>query len=230
MNKFVKNASAVAGLVALGLSAQATAGEGFYVGGQIGSSTLGHSIERNTGGAANPPGLNGGSGTQPSISTLSEETDVSVGLHLGYKHKVTDDAFVAAEVFYNHESAETTNLNGLLRSDVELEATYGINFKAGVELTEKFSVYGIAGATWLDLDVRNSYVFASPVKYGSDDEVALSLGVGAEYAVSNNWSVKAEYIRVNDADFDAPKEVVLEQFNPNEAEYDNFNVSLSYYF
>jgi len=219
MNKFVKNASAVAGLVALGLSAQATAGEGFYVGGQLGSSTLGHSIERNTGVMANE-----------SITTLSEETDVSVGLHLGYKHKVTEDAFVAAEVFYNDESAETTSLNGVLRSELELEATYGINFKAGVELTEKFSVYGIAGATWVDLDTHNSYTFAPPVKSKSDDEVALSLGVGAEYAVNSNWSVKAEYIRVNDADFDAPKEVVLDQFNPNEAEYDNFNVSLSYYF
>ncbi|WP_415886383.1 outer membrane protein [Neptuniibacter sp. QD37_6] len=220
MSKFVKGFSAVAGLVVIGLSSQVSAGEGFYVGGQIGSTTLGHSIERNQGAA--PPAA--------SISTFSEESDVSVGVHLGYKKMVTDDAFLAAELFYNNESAETTNLNGVLRSDLELEASYGVNFKAGVEVTDKLSVYGIAGATWLDLDVRNSYVFASPVKYGSEDEVALSLGVGAEYAVNNNWSVKAEYTRVNDVDFDAPKEVVLNQFNPNEAEYDNFNVSLSYYF
>ncbi|WP_415904785.1 outer membrane protein [Neptuniibacter sp. QD48_55] len=228
MSKFVKGLGAAAGLVVIGLSSQVSAGEGFYVGGQIGSTILGHSIERNTGGAANPPVLSGGS--QPSITTFSEESDVSVGLHLGYKKMVTDDAFLAAELFYNNESSETTNLNGLLRADLELEASYGVNFKAGVEVTDKLSVYGIAGATWLDLDVRNSYVFASPVKYGSEDEVALSLGVGAEYSVNNNWSVKAEYTRVNDVDFDAPKEVVLNQFNPNEAEYDNFNVSLSYYF
>ncbi|WP_415902417.1 outer membrane protein [Neptuniibacter sp. QD29_5] len=219
MSKFVKGFGVAASFVVIGLSSQVSAGEGFYVGGQIGSTTLGHSIERNTG---DPDAA--------SIVTLAEETDVSVGLHLGYKHKVSEDAFVAAEVFYNDESAETTSLNGVLRSELELEATYGINFKAGVELTEKFSVYGIAGATWVDLDTRNSYTFAPPVKSKSDDEVALSLGVGAEYAVNNNWSVKAEYIRVNDTDFDAPKEVVLNQFNPNEAEYDNFNVSLSYYF
>lgn len=222
MNKFVKNASAVAGLVALGLSAQATAGEGFYVGGQIGSSTSSHSIERNTGDVNNP-----------SLTTLAEETDVSFGVHAGYKVKVTEDAFVAAEVFYNDESAETINLNNMLKTRIDLESSYGINFKAGVEVTPKFSVYGIAGATWVDFDIHNGYPFAPPTRSGSDDDVALSLGAGFEYAVSSQLSVKAEYTRVNDLDFNGLPEFPTSQnnrVNPNEIDYDNISVSLSYYF
>ena len=207
-------------LGSLGISASALAADGFYAGAKLQSSTFGHELQRNTGAADNP-----------SITTFAEETDVAGGVFLGYKMHVTDDAFVAAELFYNSESASTTNINNMLQTQLELESTYGVNFKAGVDVTEKFSVYGIAGATWLDFDINNSYPFAPPMRSGSTDEVGLSLGAGFEYQVDSAWSVKGEYVQVKDVNFDPLPEVAIPgKINPNEVDYDSLSIAVSYSF
>jgi len=102
------------------VSASALAEDGFYAGAKLQSSTFGHELQRNTGAADNP-----------SITTFAEETDVAGGVFPGYKMHVTYDAFVAAELFYNSESAFTTNINTMLQTQLELESTYAVNFKAG---------------------------------------------------------------------------------------------------
>ncbi len=207
-------------LGSLGVSVSALAEDGLYAGAKLKSSTFGHELQRNTGAADNP-----------SITTFTEETDVAAGVFLGYKMHVTDDAFVAAEVFYNSESASTTNINNMLQTHLELESTYGVNFKAGVDVTEKFSVYGIAGATWLDFDIHNSYPFAPPMRSGSTDEVGLSLGAGFEYQVDGAWSVKGEYVQVLDVNFDPLPEVAIPgKINPNEVDYDSLSIAVSYSF
>ncbi|MCP4597963.1 porin family protein [Neptuniibacter sp.] len=207
-------------LGSLGISASALAADGFYAGAKLQSSTFGHELQRNTGAADNP-----------SITTFAEETDVAGGVFLGYKMHVTDDTFVAAELFYNSESASTTNINNMLQTQLELESTYGVNFKAGVDVTEKFSVYGIAGATWLDFDIHNSYPFAPPMRSGSTDEVGLSLGAGFEYQVDSAWSVKGEYVQVKDVNFDPLPEVAIPgKINPNEVDYDSLSIAVSYSF
>lgn len=214
------------GSLALTISAVAisssviAADDGFYVGGQVQSSTFGHTIQRDT-----------GSSTNPSITTFTEESDAAFGIHAGYKHHVTDDAFVAAEVFYNAENAETRNINNMLQTQLELNATYGINFKAGVDVTDKFSVYGIAGATALDFDIHNSYPFAPPMRSGDADEVGLSLGAGFEYKINNQWSVKGEYIQIKDVDFaPLPEVAVPGKINPNDVDYDSLSFGISYHF
>ncbi|MDO6514062.1 MULTISPECIES: outer membrane protein [unclassified Neptuniibacter] len=222
MNSSKAKLSAVVSAVVLSsvMSAGAMAADGFYVGGQLQSSTFGHSIERNT-----------GSATSPSITSFAEETDVAVGVHLGYKLHLTDDAFVVAEAFYNDENAETTNINNMLQTQLELNSSYGINFKAGVDVTSKFSVYGIAGATVLDFDIHNSYPFAPPMRSGDASEVGLSLGAGFEYQVDKQWSVKGEYIQINDLSFDPLPEVAVPgKLNPNEVDFDSLKLSVSYAF
>ena len=55
----------------------ALAADGLYVSGQIGSSKLGHTIERNTGGLALPvPDTSG--------TTFVEETEAEIGVAIGY--------------------------------------------------------------------------------------------------------------------------------------------------
>ena len=222
MNKSIRvfGTGVAAALTIVSLSSSAQAADGLYLGGQIQSSTLSHSIERNTGLA-----------TSPSITSFAEETDVAIGLHLGYKYHVTDDLFVAAEVFYNDENASTTNINNMLQTKIDLQSSYGVNFKAGVDVTPKFSVYGIAGATALDFDIHNSYPFAPPMRSGSESEVGLTLGLGFEYAVNDKWSVKGEYTRINDVDFSPLPEVAVPgKINPNELDYDSMKLALSYSF
>jgi len=204
----------------MALAGTATAKDGFYIGGQVLNSSFGHTIQRDTGSADNP-----------SLTTFTEETDVGFGIHGGYKMHVTDDAFLAAELFYNSESAETRNINNMLQTELELNATYGINFKAGVDITERFSMYGIAGATVLDFDIDNSYPFAPPMRSGDATETGLSLGVGFEYQVNSDWSVRGEYVQVSDVDFDPLPEVAVPgKINPNDVDYDSLSLSVSYSF
>ncbi|WP_293269017.1 porin family protein [Neptunomonas sp.] len=222
MNKSARvlGISIAAALAAASLGTAAHAGDGLYLGGQIQSSTLSHSIERNTGLA-----------TSPSITSFAEESDAAIGLHLGYKYHVRDDLFVAAEVFYTDESTSTTNINNMLQTRIDLQSSYGVNFKAGVDVTRQFSVYGIAGATVLDFDIHNSYPFAPPMRSGSGDEVGLTLGVGFEYAVNDHWSVKGEYTRISDVDFDPLPEVAVPgKINPNDLSHDSMKLALSYSF
>lgn len=212
--------SMVVALTATGLSTSALANDGLYIGGHLQSSTLSHSIERNTGVAANP-----------SITSFAKETDAGLGVHLGYKHHLSSDTFVAAELFYTDENTSTTNINNMLQTIVDLNTTYGINVKAGFDVTDKFSLYGIVGATVLDIDLHNSYPFAPPMRNGSTSEVGLALGAGFEFALDKNWSVKGEYTRVNDVDFTPLPEVAVPgKINPNELDYDNLKIAISYSF
>lgn len=180
--------SMVVALTATGLSTSALANDGYILAGIF--KALRCPIERNTGDAANP-----------SITSFAEETDAGLGLHLEYKHHLNSDTFVAAELFYTDENTSTTNINNMLQTIVDLNSTYGINVKAGFDVTDKYSLYGIVGATALDLDLHNSYPFAPPMRNGSASEVGLALGAGFEFALDNNWSVKGEYSRINDVDF-----------------------------
>jgi len=216
-SKITSIALAISGMA---LTGTAVANDGFYIGGQVKSSSFGHTIQRDT-----------GSATNPSLTTFTEESDVAFGIHGGYKMHITDDAFIAAELFYNNETAETRNINNMLQTELELNATYGVNFKAGVDITDRFALYGIAGATVLDFDIHNSYPFAPPMRTGDADEVGLSLGVGFEYQVDNNWSVKGEYVQVNDVDFTPLPEVAVPgKINPNDVDYDSLSISVSYSF
>ncbi|WP_164846982.1 outer membrane protein [Neptunomonas marina] len=221
MVRLTKQVSALAFAISVAASTSAIASEGgFYVGGQLQSSTFGHTIQRDT-----------GSATNPSITTFTEESDAAFGIHAGYKHHLTSDVFVATEVFYNAEGAETRNINNMLQTELELNSTYGINFKAGVDVTDKFSVYGIAGATVLDFDIHNSYPFAPPMRSGSADEVGLSLGAGFEYQIDDRWSVRGEYIQVQDVDFSPLPEVAVPgKINPNDVDYSTLSFGVSYRF
>lgn len=196
------------------------ADDGFYVGGQLHNTTSTHSIERDT-----------GTNTTPSITTTDEESEFSGGVKLGYKQHVNNDMFVVVEGFYNVEDAETTNINNLLRTKVDLKATYGINFKAGIDVTDKFSVHGIVGARALDFDIDNDYPFAPPTRSGSETEVGLAWGMGIGYDLVDNWSLTAEYVRMNDIDFDPLPEVAVPgKINDNELSYNSFSIGVNYTF
>ncbi len=210
--------AAILGLAAL--STGVSAKDGIYVSGFLLNTTQDHTIERNT-----------GTNTTPSITTSSEETDVGVGVALGYKMHVNDKVFLAIEGFYNKESAETQNLNNLLITQVELDSTYGVNLKAGFDVTNEFAIYGFIGSTWVDIDLDNSYPFAPPMRSGSETESEFSFGFGASYQLSESLSVVGEYTQLNDLDFDPlPEVAVAGKINPNELDLSSWKVGLTYTF
>ncbi len=212
----------IALFVALGLSASSTsfAKDGFSIGSVASNVTFGHTIERNTGTASSP-----------SITSRTEESDIGFGLSAGYQFHVSDDFFLGAEVFYQEQNVETRNINNLLITELSLNETYGIKFKAGVDVTDKFSVYGLIGQTTLDFDIDNSYSFAPPLRDGNTDVDEITFGIGAEYNISDNWSFVAEYSQLNDVNFDPLPEVAVPgQINDNQVDLNSLSFGLNYNF
>ncbi|MGH1543733.1 MAG: outer membrane protein [Arenicella sp.] len=212
--------TAAATLITLSMSNVVQAKDGLYIGSKITNSTLSHSIERNT-----------GSNTTPSISTTNDETDVGLGFNLGYKQHLTDNFYLAGELFYNEEDITTRNLNNLLITEVTLNNSYGFKLRTGIDITDKFSVYSALGITNLDFDLNNSYPFAPPKRSASRSESAFTFGFGGEYQVTDNLSVLAEYSQLNDVDFDPIPEVAVPgKINANELDYSSFTIGVNYAF
>lgn len=219
-------ALASAGLAGLAGGALPAQAEGLYISGSLGSTTLGHTLERNEA----TPGL-----PVPDVAgvSLSTATDVSAGLAFGYEFQANNSPFFfGAEAFYTFENSETRNIVGVLATDVSLDASYGARLIGGVDVAPKFSVYGHAGYTQLEFDVRNSYTFAPPVKTHSFSEGGFSYGVGALYHVNDRFSVFTEYTKIPDVDFAGLPEVAggTGRVNPNDLSLDkvSFGVRMNF--
>lgn len=210
-------------LVLLGSTVVSTgvmAKDGLYLTGYVNNTTQEHTIERNT-----------GTNTSPSLTSQVDQTDLGLGLALGYKMHINETSFAIVEGFYNKEDVDTRNLNNLLVTEVELDATYGINLKLGFDVTEMFALYGFIGATRVELDLANSYPFAPPMRSGSRSETEVSYGFGMSYQLSNQLSVIGEYTAINDLDFDPLPEVAVPgKINPNQLDLSSWKVGLSYSF
>lgn len=202
------------------------AGE-FYVSGKISASTFDHTIDRDTEGFAGLP-IPDTSGT-----TTADSTDFAGGVALGYQQNFGQDRFFAGiEGFYNFETGSSENINGVLITEIDLDASFGARVLAGVNATDRLSLYAHGGLTFLDFDVRNSYTFAPPVTNASETEETFSFGFGASYKVSDHISVFGEYTRTTDADFDGIPEVAggTGRINPNDVNLDAFSLGLKYAF
>lgn len=229
MSKNSRSKSLIAAIVAITAMAgsSAYAESGFYVAGKLSGTTFDHTINRNTGGFAGLP--------VPDTSgvTTADSTDISGGLALGYKHNFAQNQyFVGVEGFYNLENGSSRNINGVLITDVDLNASYGGRVLLGVNATDRLSLYGHGGVTVLDFDVRNSYTFAPPVRTASESEATFSFGVGAGYAVTDRIGVFVEYTQTTDADFGGIPEVAggTNRVNPNELSLSAFSIGAKYSF
>lgn len=210
-------------LLLLGTTAQA---EGFYISGSIIGTTQDHTIERNTAGTELPVPDVGG-------TSFVSETDLSGGVGLGYQQSFGNTGlFWGAEAFYNAEQGESRNINGVLVTDVELQASYGARLIAGAAVTDKFAVYAHAGVTEVEFDVTNSYTFAPPVTEASYSETGVSYGVGATYAIDDKVSVFAEYTQVDGITFDGIPEIAggTGRVNPNSLDLSRTAIGVKYSF
>lgn len=213
--------------IALAMASTAVSAEGLYISGKLGAQTLGHTIERNTEGFDGLP--------VPDVGGVSriEETDAAVGLAFGYAQNIgSGPLFWGAEAFYNAESLESRNINGVLITDVELEASYGARLLLGANVTDAVQLYTHAGATQVDFDVTNSYTFADPVTNDSFSETGFSYGVGAAVALNDTLSVFTEYTQVAGVAFDGIPEIAggTDRVNDNTLDLSSLSVGIKYAF
>ena len=177
-----------------------TAKDGLYISGAINSTTQESFSSRSTGSNAPNTGAAGG----PSGTVVDKDTGVGFVGGIGYKKQLTEDFFASVEAFYSAEDADTTTLNNVRVNHVELNATYGADLRFGTNVTDKVSIYGLAGITAHDFDSSISYTFAPPKDNVSDEEWGFTYGGGVEIALTDRLSTFGEFRLVNDLDFDTP--------------------------
>lgn len=198
-----------------------------YVQGAIGQTENTHTFSRDLG--ANPPMLpvQDASGT----STVSD-TGTSFQLGAGVRGNVSGPLFIGAEAYYSFENAETHNVNGVMVTDLDLKATYGIKGKLGVDATDNFSVAAHGGITWAKYDVTNGYTFAPPMTQASNTDSGFAYGVSASYRFDNNISLFMDYTKVSQIEFDGIPEVAggTGRVNPNSISPSTFATGLRYSF
>ncbi len=222
------SAALVAATLTAGVSASTTSSAGeFYVSGKISASSFDHTINRNTGGFVGLP-VPDASGT-----TTADSTDFAGGVAAGYQQNFGGDRFFAGiEAFYNFETGSSENIAGVLVTEIDLDASYGARVLAGVNATDRLSLYAHGGLTVLDFDVRNSYTFAPPVTSASETEETFSFGFGAGYKVTDHVSVFGEYTQTTDATFGGIPEVAggTGRVNPNDISLSAFSLGVKYAF
>lgn len=215
-----KKVAAVLAIISTSAISTAHANDGFSLGVTVGNGTFSHTIERNT-----------GSNTTPSITTRTEESDLAVGLNAGYQINLDNSLYFGIEAFYKEENIQTRNINNLLITELSLENSYGLNLKAGVNVTDKFSIYTLLGQTTLDFDINNSYPFAPPLRDGSESVDEVTYGIGAQFSVNDHWSVTAQYTQLNDVSFDPLPEVAVPgKINDNEVDLTALTFGVNYNF
>lgn len=178
----------------------ASAADGVYISGGFNSTTQENNQSRNTG--SNQPNTGAAGGASGTV--VDKETDFGFVAGVGYKKHFTEDFFGSVEVFYSAENVDTTTLNNVKINHVELNSTYGVDFRFGTDVTDKVSIYGLVGATAHDFDSSISYTFAPPKDSVSDEEWGLSYGGGVEIGLSDRLSTFGEFRLVNDLEFDTP--------------------------
>lgn len=100
----------------------------------------------------------------------------------------------------NNAVAPVTIL-GVPQPNVNHEADRNIDWMASVRgrlgwTSDRWMVYATGGAAWADVNYRTNFV-GLPINVSLNKNVTLSgwvAGGGVEYAVSNNWTVRGEYL------------------------------------
>ena len=196
----MKLIAASALLISLSSAPAALAGDGIYISGSINTTTQENNSSRNTG--SNQPNVGPAGGA--SATVVDKDTGIGFVGGIGYKKHLTEDFFASVEVFYSTESAETTTLNNVKVNNVELNSTYGADLRLGTDVTDKVSIYGLAGITAHDFDSSLSYTFAPPTDFVSDEEWGYTYGGGVEISLTEKLSTFGEFRIVNDLSFDTP--------------------------
>jgi len=69
--------------------------------------------------------------------------------------------------------------------------------RAGFLATPALLLYGTGGLAYADVKTNGQYFYTTPVSYvssGTTVRAGWTAGLGAEYKVSTNWSIKGEWL------------------------------------
>jgi outer membrane immunogenic protein len=155
---------------------------GFYVGGNIGGAWTHTTITDNiTGASLDTQGLSGFIG----------------GGQLGYNFQTANNFVLGVEWTFDWSSLERTS-NAVATPRGSLQATFSTPWIASIAARfgyawDRYLIYGKAGSGWVDNKLTISNLTNGLSASASNSNAGLLLGVGGEWAISPNWTVKIEY-------------------------------------
>ena len=179
MIKLIASASVLA---LMALAAHAQDFDGPYVGGEIGYATGEADLEWTPSGES---------------FTLSDELDYDgwdIGLNAGWRRQFPNNFVLGVELGGNYSDVDgsTSNIfNTGLDASLEKDWEVFLSGKMGAIVQPNTLVYVIGGAQTADFDAQ--VTDGTDTWNSSDWEWGLHLGVGAEYLINTNLSVRGEY-------------------------------------
>lgn len=224
----------LASLAFLAVSATASSAQtwtgaylGAYAGAARGNSDFSLALDNRLGlfGAANAVSIAGGGAGSDSA------TGFNGGVTLGYNIQAGTIVY-GVELDYGAMSLKTNV--GLARtyptnapsgfsvgSTAETDMLFTARARLGVLAASNLLLYGTAGLAMTELKVQTQFTenFFAPNATGSasssDLKTAFVFGGGAEYALTRNWSLKAEYLYANFGSVDLAGRISTAQFPAN---------------
>jgi outer membrane immunogenic protein len=172
---------------------------GFYVGGNLGGAwTHTHIRDELTGASLDTGGLSGFIG----------------GGQLGYNFQTGNFVF-GAEWTFDWASLERTS--GHVSTSVgTLQATFTTPWITTLAARfgyawDRYLIYGKVGGGWVDNKLTVSNLTSGLSASATNSNAGLLLGVGGEWAVAPNWTVKIEYDHINLDTWHAASPVALDR-------------------
>jgi outer membrane immunogenic protein len=173
-------------------------------------------------------GLNGGGGMASAdhldpdggvaINTRFQQAFGTVGVQSGYNYQI-GSSVIGLEGDYNWVGLDKTklvslgdNFNGPSTANFKFSEFATLRARGGLALdrTLLYVTAGVAFAHIQNTDAINAFDFqgrpVTPSSIASEDKwkAGLAVGAGVEFALSQNWSVKGEYLYMMFPDSDAP--------------------------
>ncbi len=140
----------------------------------------------------------------------------------GYNWQVGRGVFgLEADVGTGQLSARTATAFGTLEHDLNVMGSF--RGRAGLLVTPALLLYGTAGLAWANMDVG----FANTGDHRSNTFFGYQVGGGAEYMMSNNVSLRLEYIFT---DLEREKLTHSGQANAYEPDFHTVRAGLSFKF
>jgi len=124
---------------------------------------------------------------------------VTVGGYVGYNYRI-DQVVLGLEGDANWDNAKgSSSVLGSLNYDTGINWDFSVRARLGLVVDERALLYVTGGPNWMntDIDTNIGIGVADVANYRSGDEITefgLVLGAGAEYAITEHLSMKAEYL------------------------------------
>jgi outer membrane immunogenic protein len=130
-------------------------------------------------------------GREPLTSFSSQPSGVVGGAHIGYNYQIAQFVYgLEGDVNGSSYTGTARNLLGTTFATTKIPVDGSLRGRVGIAW-DRLLFYATGGATFAQ--IKDSFLTAGGFGSVSNGRVGWTVGGGVDYAITNNWSVRAEY-------------------------------------